>query len=794
MKLFYKLILPCLLFLCIGLGIVIWQSFSLSNKALVSLNEEKVIVANSSATENLSKLYSFDKLNAISFSLSTFFKPYLIGTDIEKEENFTASKKRVVDTRRTYSYAEVTLVNSDGQILLSSNDSVEGSSVKDKDFFQKAIKGEITIGNPFLYNDKLVYPVAAPIYGYDGKEIIGVIYIFNFIDQEIAQRLASGQHGTFMVVDTNGTAFLHNDRNQVFKYNVNDGNILSQLHEENGIFRGEFVFDDGREKIAYMTNIDEPGWKVINISDIVELEQSSIEIRNQSIMIAFFVACFVALLMFIIIRHFTKQIAEASKIAEDISKGKLDGILSIKSSDEIGVLSKSLMAIPDVLKKISNEYQGLEEIIGQGELNSRVDAKQYQFDFATIVNRTNFVLDRYSLTLDNIPLPLIIFDKDLAIKYVNTSTSHFASRNFGSEVLGKNIFSVFNFSEQDKKTFEKVLHSKEKIQAETNIFSSDIEYSLIPVLSAERKIESVLMIITDVTKFKAVEKTILGVVESARDITFGISTKIDDLSKQAENSQRSASIQEEKVSFANSTMEDVDSITRDTANKASEASEVSIIAKNEASNGAKVVQEAINSISNVQEQSHKVRDGMFKLNEDTDAISNVITAISDIADQTNLLALNAAIEAARAGEAGRGFAVVADEVRKLAEKTMGSTEEVKRAIITIQESVSENVALVDNSTKSIDEATNLVHNTGTVFQNIVEMVDKTVENSSSIASASNGQVEKNAQIKEILVDVNILANETAENMAESTNIVSILSVQGRDLSELIGKLSEVLEK
>ncbi len=790
MKLFYKLILPCLLFVCVGLGIVIWQSFSLSSQALISANEEKVLVANSSATENLSTLYSFDKLNAISFSLSTFFKPYLVGTEEEKAENLSASKKRVVDTRRTYSYAEVTLVAKDGRILLSSNDSVEGSSVADKDFFQTAIKGTITIGNPFLYDNKLAYSVAAPIYGYDGKEVIGVIYIYNFIDSTMPDRLVSGDYGIFMVVDSNGVAFLHNDSSALFKFNVNDTNILSQLKEEDGLYRGAFTFEDGREKIAYMTTIDEPGWKIINISDLIELEESSTEIRDKSIYIALAVAAGIATLMFFIINHFTKQIALASKIAKDISQGKLDGTLSFNSNDEIGMLSKSLMAIPEVLKGISAEYQQLETIVGLGELNARADSGKYHFDFATIVKGTNSILDRYSATLDNIPLPVIVFDKDFSIKYTNQITS----QNFVRNALGKNIIEALSLGEKDRIIFQSVLKTKEKSQAETHIFNSDIEYTLIPMLATTNEIESVLMIITDVTKFKTVEKTILGVVESTKDITGQISQQIEDLSIQAETSQNSASIQEEKVEFANNTMEQVNALTRETAQKANEASEVSITTKDEANNGTKVVQNAISSIGNVQEQSHKLRDGMFKLNEDTHAISNVITTISDIADQTNLLALNAAIEAARAGEAGRGFAVVADEVRKLAEKTMTSTEEVKQAIVTIQKSVADNVNLVDSSTSSIDEATHLVNDTGKVFQNIVEMVEKTVASSSSIASASMEQVDNNNQINEILLEVNVLANKTAENMKSSVEIVSDLSNQSSKLSVLIGELSTVLEK
>ncbi len=790
MKLFYKLIFPSLFLLCIGLGIVIWQNFTLSNEALLSLNEDKVIVANANASENLSQIYEFDRLNAISFSLSTFFKPYLVGDATEKEANFTASKKRVVDTRRTYSYAEVTLVSKDGQALLSSNDAMEGTSVANRDFFKKAVQGEIAVGNPFKYGDKLAFSVAAPIYGYDGKSVIGVIYIFNFIDQSMAERLASGEYGIFMVVDTNGLAFLHNDSSKVFNLNINDTNILKNLQDKNGVFSGSYVADDGRSKLVYMNEIKGLGWKVINISDLIELEQSSVDIRNKSIYLACVIALCIAIVMFFVVRFITKQIELVAKAARDISLGKLDGDIKVNSGDEIGMLSKSLLEIPVVLKGILQDYQEVESVISSGKLTNRVDVQKYQYDFATIVSGTNSILDRYTAVLDYMLIPVIVLDKKFCIKYMN----QIATQDLTAKNLGLDIRQVIDFKDHDLNNFEKVLQTKGQVQAETHVIQRDIVYSLIPMLNKQGEIDSIVMLVNDVTKFKSVENTIADVVESAQSITALVSSSISELTTQVQNSEASANSQENKVNIANDTMEHVNIITVEMAQKAMDASEISKLTKEEATNGSSVVQKAIDSINVVQSQSNNVKKGMSQLSDDTSAINNVITTISDIADQTNLLALNAAIEAARAGDSGRGFAVVADEVRKLAEKTMESTVEVKKAIVAIQTSVSENVALVENSVGAIDTASSLVNDTGMVFKNIVELVEKTAESSSAIAEASNEQVNSNEKVKNLLLDVNDLAHQTAEDMKESAHFVADLSQQGKNLANLMDDLSKVLEK
>ena len=257
------------------------------------------------------------------------------------------------------------------------------------------------------------------------------------------------------------------------------------------------------------------------------------------------------------------------------------------------------------------------------------------------------------------------------------------------------------------------------------------------------------------------------------------------LSAQIEQSDHTASDSAQRLAEAATAMNEMNATVQEVARNASDASKMSAETRSKAERGAVVVQQAVDSIERVQEVAEVLRADMQQLNEHARSISTIMGVISDIADQTNLLALNAAIEAARAGEAGRGFAVVADEVRKLAEKTMTSTSEVGSAISAIQHSTTKSMEGVDKAVAQIGQATELSNQSGVALHEIVTDAETTADEVRAIAAASEQQSAASEEINQSIVQVNDMSDKTAQAMREAAQAVASLATQAQRLETLI---------
>ena len=269
-----------------------------------------------------------------------------------------------------------------------------------------------------------------------------------------------------------------------------------------------------------------------------------------------------------------------------------------------------------------------------------------------------------------------------------------------------------------------------------------------------------------------------------------ISSTSTQLARQVEESTSGAEQQAHRAMETATAMNEMNATVLEVAKNAGEAAEMSANMRHCADEGAEIVRQVVKGIEDVQSISLTLKEDMAQLGENARSITQIMSVISDIADQTNLLALNAAIEAARAGEAGRGFAVVADEVRKLAEKTMAATTEVDKTMGGIQRDAVTNMKNVDEAVSNINHVTELARASGDHLADIVSLSTEAADMVRLIASASEEQSATSAQINGAVEEVNHISKELVDAMSQATESTQALTEELRELQKVADRLGE----
>ncbi|GAB6036996.1 methyl-accepting chemotaxis protein [Fundidesulfovibrio butyratiphilus] len=297
-------------------------------------------------------------------------------------------------------------------------------------------------------------------------------------------------------------------------------------------------------------------------------------------------------------------------------------------------------------------------------------------------------------------------------------------------------------------------------------------------------------------RLRAVKAKAQGLLEAARRLESAvdrISGASQELSHRVEQSSQGASEQALRVTSTASAMEQMNATVLEVAKNASSAAQAAQSALNDATGGSRELGSVVQGIGQVQEQTTRLKSDMAGLGRQAEDIGKIMNVINDIADQTNLLALNAAIEAARAGEAGRGFAVVADEVRKLAEKTMGAVTEVGDAIKAVQGGTRRNMDNVDRAVEGIEKVTGMARNSGAAIEKIADHVGDVAGQISAIATAAEEQSAASEEINRTLEDIDRISTQTSQAMGEASQALADLARLGQELQALVADLKRAGE-
>ncbi len=290
------------------------------------------------------------------------------------------------------------------------------------------------------------------------------------------------------------------------------------------------------------------------------------------------------------------------------------------------------------------------------------------------------------------------------------------------------------------------------------------------------------------------QRSMQSMTQGLRELIGGISDGVTQIASAAEElsavtEQTSAGVNNQKVETDQvaTAMNEMAATVQEVARNAEEASEAAVAADQQAREGDKVVGEAIAQIERLAAEVSHSTEAMGELKRESDKIGSVLDVIKSVAQQTNLLALNAAIEAARAGEAGRGFAVVADEVRSLAQRTQKSTEEIEELIVGLQNGTQQVATIMDNSRTLTDSSVELTRRAGGSLESITRTVSAIQAMNQQIAAAAEQQSAVAEEINRSVLNVRDVSDQTSAASEETAASSVELARLGTHLQTLVGR-------
>ena len=606
-----------------------------------------------------------------------------------------------------------------------------------------------------------IFAVANAVKDANGKTIggIGLFPNWEYFTKTFVDPVHIGEHGYGFMLDGKGLFIAHGADKDLLLKDVSDQDFVkTALAEKKGL---EHYSWEGRKKIMAFDSFAETGW--IMAMSAYEDDLASTAISQRYALTAGGLAA-ALLLLGIIIFLVRKNIIKPTQHILDFATKIADG-------------------------DFSAELEG-----------------NYKYELALLADKINIMVGELKTklgfsdgVLKALPLPCILIGPDFKLLWTNDQMCSLLEKTQGPKAHVGQTSGEFVYNDPSRQALaDQAIKEQRRIDAEVEYTapsgaSHNIQIISTPFFDMDGQLLGSLAVwidVTDIRKQQALiseqNERIAGAAMQAEEISQHVSAAADELSAQIDEAAKGAHTQQDRASETATAMNQMNATVLEVAQNASSAAEGADEARAKAEDGSAIVDKVISSISDVRGHSENLKSSMQELGNQAENIGQILNVISDIADQTNLLALNAAIEAARAGEAGRGFAVVADEVRKLAEKTMTATKEVDAAIAGMQAATSDNIKATDLAAESVSETTELADQSGEVLREILGIMEKAADQVRGIATAAEEQSATSEQITRATDEINAISNETAQVMGESSQAV-------RDVAEMAVKLNQVME-
>lgn len=450
---------------------------------------------------------------------------------------------------------------------------------------------------------------------------------------------------------------------------------------------------------------------------------------------------------------------ENKKKEIDSTIASYENLLDKTSEEE----SRSLLS---VFKKDYNEYLAIEkELISLSSKNENDAAKNLY------INESRKSYDEFSKSLDD----LASFD---------TKKANEASQ-FGDTLFDKSIFvlSIISFV-IIAFTLSIGLYITRSLTRQINL----IQQAMMSLAGGDLSVKlpnpskNELGILS--RHFNTAVQQFAQTVSHIQNSSTQLATTAEQLSLVTNETSRDIHLQNEQLEMAATAVTEMTVAVEDVAENAINTSKESDLARERANEGSEQVKLSSESVSLLLKELQDTSNGVDKLVGQVKNITSVLDVIREIAEQTNLLALNAAIEAARAGEAGRGFAVVADEVRALAHRTQESTKEIESMISAVESGTNDTVVAIQSSYDRAKVTMDAAGQTGIAIQKIVDAVLVINEKNTSIASSTEQQANVAREVDRNLTTIRDISNETSSRSVETSASSQELAKLAEELNQL----------
>ncbi|MBC7797578.1 MAG: Cache 3/Cache 2 fusion domain-containing protein [Pyrinomonadaceae bacterium] len=527
-------------------------------------------------------------------------------------------------------------------------------------------------------------------------------------------------------------ALVDNRQNIIFKSNTASDDLLKQIIDPKAASSSR----GGRTIIAQIaeqnnkqspadwniqqTNVPEWDYKIISgySNSDAKITGELFQIRLWTILIALGVSLLIGGIAVWIASRITFQLIEAVEVAEKIAEGDLSSTIAVTSTDEVGQLQFSMSKLLDYLQNTAN----VADKIAAGDLSIKVPARSEN--------------DRFGTALEN---------------------------------MLENLLKLVQSKDERDRLQTSIMKLLEEV-AEVADGDLTTQAEVTPEVTGA---------IADAFNYMIVE--LRNIIYQVKDATRLVGSSAGDIRTTTERLASGSATQARQIAITSNAIEEMAHSIQQVSMSAAQSSEVAQTSLQTAQNGAKAMQNNIRAMSRIRTQVQETAKRIKRLGERSQEIGEIVQLIDDIADRTSILALNASLQAAAAGEAGRGFVVVAEEVERLAERSTLATQQIAALTKTIQLETKDVVASMEDTIQEVVEGSSLANEAGQALQEIERVSNNLAEIIQSITNAARRQARGSEGLTKSMNDISQITDIVSLETKQAANSV-------KDLVSLTEKL------